>query len=134
MDLFPKKVKNLETLERILDGIKEKLEKFGYAKQEKYAIMLATDELVTNAVSYTTKPSSVSVKYSINKAEAMLRIKNKAEPFNWEGYTTYEHIRKINDKQQLSGRGIYLTNKFMDELNFEFKKGYVIAYARYKRK
>lgn len=133
MSMFSQKVKDMKTLEKILDEIEEKLDKLGYPKEEKFVVMLAMDELTTNAVSYTTDPKSVSINYTLKKTEAKLKVKNKGEPFDWKQYITPGYLKKINSDAQAHGRGINMTHKLMDELSYEFKKGYITAYARYKR-
>lgn len=133
MNIFPKKAKDLKTLEKILDGLETKLDKSGYIGEEKYTVMLVADELTTNAILYTTEPSSFSFNYTIKKTEVKLKVKNKGEPFDWKKYTTPDYLKKINSDAQAHGRGINLVYKMVDKLDYKFKRGYVIAYARYKR-
>ena len=134
MGLFSKKVKDLETLGKIITEIETKLEKLGYPKEEKYDVVLAVDELTANAVFYTTDTNSISIDYTLKKNGAKLKVKNKAEPFDWKQYTDPGYLKKINSDVQIPGRGIAMVHKVIDELNYEFKKGYVIACAKYKRK
>lgn len=133
MGRYFQKIKDREILEEILNEIETKLDEFEYTKEEKNNVRLIADELTTNALSYTTDLDSVVINYILKRTEVRLKIKSKGKPFDWEQYIAPGYLKKINTKLRISGRGIAITHKLVDELNYEFKKGYVIACARYKR-
>ncbi len=131
---FIEKFNDQKALEDLIQKFESDLVVFKFKEEEIFKLKLTVDELGINALSYTSNPESVYLKYKIGKECVCLEIQNEGNEFNWKEKTSEEYLKKINDEMQIGGRGIYLASQYMDELNYEFKKGLVIVRAEYHRK
>lgn len=131
MNMYQKELKDKKTVKEVMENLERRLINSGYNSKQKSAIILAVDELATNAVSYTK--DYALLEYIFTEKDFRLRVESKGDPFEWEKFTSDDYLEEINKNMQTNGRGIYLTNKLMDTFNYEFSHGKIIARAIYKK-
>jgi serine/threonine-protein kinase RsbW len=98
--------------------ILRKVEQHGYSEVSRFAIKLALEEAITNAVKHGNRndPSKrIVIRFSVTPEEAVIWLTDEGRGFNPDGVpdpTLDENLGKPN------GRGIMLMRAYMDEVSF----------------
>lgn len=112
------------TLEKISEFIAEHAELVGLDEKATYAVQLAVDEACTNIIEHAYGGEGVGdIKITCNQLEDGLEIiiKDKGKGFNPEEIEQPNIGAPLEDLGN-RGAGVYLINKLMDEVHYEFTK------------
>lgn len=109
---------DMEAARRLADDLLEKVEAKGYAESLQFAIRLALEEALSNAVKHGNRfdpAKSITVEADIDDDRAAITVADEGEGFDPEVVpdpTADENLAKP------SGRGIMLMRAYMDMVNF----------------
>jgi serine/threonine-protein kinase RsbW len=108
-------------IRKVCDALLGVLWSLKYSEQDQFAIHLAADEAITNAIIHGNKEDpkkSVRVDYEVFTDKVIIKITDEGEGFDFrrlEDCTEPKHLLENH------GRGVCLMRKFMDELSFADK-------------
>jgi serine/threonine-protein kinase RsbW len=108
----------LEEIERVRTWLKNELESHHYGRHDTFAVRLAFEEAVANAVTHGNRGDSakgVTVELVVNDAKVEMTISDEGPGFDiahLEDPTTEENIMRE------FGRGVMLMRGFMDTVRF----------------
>lgn len=103
------------------DTIVEDVERGGYSQQALFAIRLALDEALVNAVKHGNKldpDKTVTVEYSVTPDAVTITVEDQGEgfkPADLADPTDEQHLARPN------GRGVMLINAYMTEVSYNDK-------------
>ena len=91
-------------------------------KVDKHKIMISVDEIFANIASYAYPDGVGDVELKINITDASIEIIfiDSGIPFN-PLEKDKPDIKLPLEKRKIGGLGIYLTKKFMDDIQYEYK-------------
>lgn len=98
--------------------ILEELKRYGYGDEATFAVKLALEEALCNAVKHGNKSDptkSVTVRYAVNKEKVVVVIRDEGAGF------ALEEVPDPTTSERLpipSGRGIMLIRAYMDEVAY----------------
>ncbi len=113
-----------EHLPQVFDWMAKVLDEIGVTDPPAYAITLAVDEVVTNAVGYAYQESSGSVKITCRREgnTVTIRVADEGKPFDPTRMPPPD-ITSDLDHRAVGGLGIFLAKKAMNSITYERKGG-----------
>jgi len=108
------------------------MRRFGYPEQTVFAVKLALEEALINAIRHGNRNDLnryVTVRYDVNPARTVVVVADEGDGFRPEQVpdpTTSENISKP------CGRGIMLMRAYMDEVRYS-RKGNLVRMVKYNR-
>lgn len=125
------KLSDKSEIRKVCDALIGALWSLKYNEQDQFAIHLASDEAITNAIIHGNKEDpkkSVRVDYEVFTDKAIITVTDEGEGFDFrslEDCTDPKHLLENH------GRGVCLMRKFMDELSFS-DKGNSVRMIRFR--
>jgi len=117
-------------IRKVCDALLGTLWDLKYDEQDQFAIHLAVDEALSNAIVHGNKEDpkkSVRVDYEVFKDRVNITVTDEGRGFD------HKHIASCTDPLHLMenhGRGVCLMQRFMDELSFG-EKGNSVRMTRF---
>jgi sigma-B regulation protein RsbU (phosphoserine phosphatase) len=110
----------IEALDRVIEWVSAILPAEKCPPKIRNHIEVATEELFVNIASYAYGGDSgdVTIRINLNEACLVMRFEDSGIAFNPLEYETADTEAGIEDRQ-IGGLGIYLTRKWMDEVNYK---------------
>lgn len=114
-----------ENLDEVLDFINVELLRFDCADEVKTKINIVVEEIFVNISSYAyDELGKVDVSCNVNEDNLQVEIKFKD---SGKQYNPLEHIEPdISlpiEQRNIGGLGIFMSKKFMDDIEYEYKEG-----------
>jgi serine/threonine-protein kinase RsbW len=112
--------------------IVDALARFSYADQAVFAIKLALEEALVNAIKHGNRSDpakSITIRYDINAARAVIVVVDEGGgfcPATVPDCTADENLHKA------SGRGIMLIQAYMDQVRYS-RRGNLVRMVKYNR-
>jgi serine/threonine-protein kinase RsbW len=123
---------DLKSARRVEDELLSAVEGCGYDEAERFAIKLALEEAINNAIKHGNKGDprkTVDVSYDIDGEHAMIIIADEGKGFDPE---TVPDPTADENLEKPSGRGVMLMRAYMDEVTFN-KAGNCVTLVKRKR-
>ena len=120
----------LEELGRVEQAVMAAVEVYGYHEHDRFAIKLALEEALANAVKHGNRcdPSKrIVVEYRIDRREARIIVQDEGggfDPCRVADPTLDENLEKPN------GRGVMLMRVYMDDVRFNQPGNSVVLVKR----
>ena len=117
-------------LSRVESRILSRLEALNYGERASFAIRLAVEEAVVNAIKHGNrmdKAKNVVITYSVDNEQCVVSVEDEGEGFDPDAVpdpTADENI------EQSSGRGLMLMRAYMDEVKFNEKGNRVTMHKK----
>ena len=116
----------IENLEQVLSFIGDCLEETGCSAKLRLQIDVAVEEIFVNIASYAYYPETGSavICAEITEEPRMIVIKfiDRGKPYNPLAKPDPDVTASI-DERNPGGLGIFMTKKYMDEMEYEYKDG-----------
>ncbi len=117
----------LENVDKVIEFICNPLKELEFNKKSIMHVRLACEEILVNIISYAYDDSpsnenkTINIKYEITKEEKEIRItfEDSGIPFNPLEHKDPDITLKGKDRAP-GGLGIYMTKKFMDDIQYEY--------------
>lgn len=121
-------------LDKVLEFIDKKLAKFECTGELKNKIDIAIEEVFVNISSYAyDEQGKVDIDCNVNQDTFMIEIefKDMGRPYNPLKRADPD-ITKPIDEREIGGLGIFMTKKFMDEVEYKYEDNKNILIIRKK--
>ena len=113
---------NIENLDALLDFIEKGAKELGIENQTLYKILISTDEILTNIISYAypEKTGDLKIGYYPKKKEGkfVIKIMDWGFPFNPLPKEADDLERGI-DERKMGGLGIHMVRELVDEMTYK---------------
>jgi serine/threonine-protein kinase RsbW len=120
----------IKDVPKFTQDLLEKLAPFNVSEDAIFDIRLAIEEALINAIKYGNKEDGdkrIEVKLDIMPARVEIDIKDEGQGYDYQNIP----IPIVDENlERLSGRGVYLIKKIMDEVSF-LDKGSRIRMVKY---
>jgi serine/threonine-protein kinase RsbW len=120
-------------INEVCDGILPKLKVHKFSDEDIFAVHLALEEALINAIKHGNKMNpkkSVKVDYSVTSDKIEISMTDEGPGFNPEAVPD---PRRGENLYKNEGRGLLLMHAYMDEVEFN-KRGNSVRIVRYKEK
>lgn len=120
-------------INEVCDGILPKLKVHKFSEEDIFAVHLALEEALINAIKHGNKmdpKKSVKIDYSVTSDKVEISMTDEGPGFDPE---TVPDPRLGENLYKNEGRGLLLMHAYMDEVEFN-KNGNCVRIARYKEK
>ena len=120
----------LEELHRAAESLLKAINGFGYDETERFAIHLALEEAVTNAIkhgNHNDPTKQITIEYCVGADQVQIKVCDEGPGFNLQAVpdpTLDENLEKPN------GRGIMLMRAYMNEVTYPGKGNCVLMVRR----
>jgi serine/threonine-protein kinase RsbW len=118
----------LENLDEIRAFVKSAANRAGLAKQAVYRLVLAVDEIATNAVVYGFGGADMTGELRIHADtdDQCLRVilEDNGPPYDPRQAPVPEDMALPPDQRKIGGLGVFLSLKNVDSLDYERKEGW----------
>ena len=115
-----------DQLPEVLRFVKENLDEIGCTSKESYQIEVAVEEIFTNISSYAYNPkegdASIEVEIDDNPLAVSVCFVDNGHPYDPLAKQDPDTTLSL-DQRKRGGLGIFMTKKFMDEIDYEYKNG-----------
>ena len=117
---------NEETLPEVLRFVKDSLDEIGCTSKEQYQIEVAVEEIFTNISSYAYKPdngdATIEIEINDNPLSVSVCFMDNGKPYDPLAKQDPDTTLSLGQRKR-GGLGIFMTKKFMDEIDYEYKGG-----------
>ena len=119
---------SMEYLDKVMAEVEEALMKAGCGEDEKRLIAISVEELFTNIASYAYGSSKGlvwfqwDIKDGAQGREARFCFQDKGTPYNPFARKDPD-LQKPIEERPVGGLGIYMTKKFMDQVEYRYEQG-----------
>ena len=120
----------LEELHRAAESLLKAINGFGYDETERFAIHLALEEAVTNAIkhgNHNDPAKQITIEYCVGADQVQIKVCDEGPGFSLQSVpdpTLDENLEKPN------GRGIMLMRAYMNEVTYPGKGNCVVMVHR----
>ena len=114
-----------DSLEDICDYVCEQAAAAGFDEKEIYAVELAVDEAAANIIDHAyggENKGEIECTCKVDKNEFKVVLKDQGEAFEPD-LVPEPNVGTPIEKYGPGGAGLFLINKLMDEVKFEFHEG-----------
>ena len=122
-DLYSDEISaDIHNLSCILDSLEKALSEARVHKEDRHAIILATEEAVTNIVHHAyadREKGPVRISCKIDKNQCIITLIDKGKRFNPADVPLPDISADIASRE-IGGLGIYLIRHFMDSVSYSF--------------
>jgi len=111
----------ISEIRRVSDGILDWLKSYKADEDTLFDIKLCVEEAVRNAIVHGNKSDeakTVKVSYRLDGADVVIEVEDEGAGFN---KTTVPDPTKDENLMKGSGRGVYLIDRLMDEVEYNNK-------------
>lgn len=112
----------LESLARISDFISDATARAGLDDHAAWQVQLAVDEAATNIIQHgydAGQPGEIELSWRVDGVEFAVTLRDRGRRFNPEAVPAPD-ITSPLEERQAGGLGLYLMNRLMDTVRFEF--------------
>lgn len=113
---------NIENLDALLGFIEKGAKELGIENQTLYKILISTDEILTNIISYAypEKTGDLKISYypSKEREKLVIKIMDWGFPFNPLPRKPDDLERGI-DERKIGGLGIHMVRELVDEMTYK---------------
>jgi len=106
------------SFDELLDSVMEELYELGINEDDRFAVRLALDECILNAQQHGNERKidlPIKVSYLIDSYKASFKIRDSGSGFDYENLPD---PRLEDHVWSETGRGVFITRQFMDEVSF----------------
>ena len=118
---------DLKNLDQVKDFVLSQLEEFGFGMKQIYQVELATEEIFTNIAHYAYQPGrgNAWIRCQVEQNDRdtfVITFIDEGIPYN--PLERKEPDLTLNvDEREIGGRGIFLTRKLMDSMEYRYESG-----------